>query len=272
MKRFDLFMRYFVGTVASVLLCAGTLYPGSTGNTRVQTTNSKWGVCLDPGPDVAVRPYNPFTDPRGDFSNGGVAYAGFWARVTPGASCHRAADVRGDAVFGFNVAWTARGHDRFNADTLRSAIVNVDSFKSRAPAGVRSGSGSCESGTVCPRTNSRSSCRFRLYAVDVPERTSFRVGAPTRTATWTGPVEALAIEVRSGGRGFMLISETDMINGGSWDVTELLRSGLRRRTSDGTKFVLSIASDEPSLLPLHRMKDIDCDGFFTARMRIDYTD
>lgn len=246
----------------SVEANAGTVYPGVSATSRVTHNLSSWGACFD---DSRLRPI------RLETTNRDTAYAGYRSLVALGEGCNRALDTRGDAVFRFNwgyhpsaVPWEP---GRVTTTNLRMAVFEITSFRSASPDGVVSGPAACARGEICPRPRPPSSCRFQLYAQTrhVP---GLQTNGADRSASWEGSVASIAELVQTGGRGFALVSETNRINGGSWVVTEIVR----RYIQDGghRNFILTIADSEPSLQPAHRTKSVQCDGYFTARLRVDY--
>lgn len=67
----------------------------------------------------------------------------------------------------------------------------------------------------------------------------------------------------------MLVSGTNQRNGNAWVITEQARDWFRRPRGE---LIMTIADSEPSLAPQNRMKEIECDGYFTARLTVFYDD
>jgi hypothetical protein len=269
--------------VSSGSALAGTAFVEVQGYSRVQHKQVNWGTCPF-GSDQAIRPVNPMTNGRADFSDITRAYAGYRTSVRRGDGplpCNQSVDTTGDALFRVDPTKNADGTDldaalvRDLRYTLRVAIFEITSFTSASPAGVASGPGTCGRDEVCPRNRPPSNCRFQLFAVPPPPgRLDFLpVLAPgtNREIRWQGAVSSIANPVQTPGRGYMLVSGTSERNGYAWNVTELARGWLSAPQNRRALF-LTIADSEPSLQPEHRLKSIACDGFFTAKVRIDYND
>lgn len=246
----------------SVDASAGTVFAQVGGSySRIQHKLSSWGVCLDE--------YHRRPEPIARITSDGV-YAGYKSLVMLGEGCNRALDTIGDAVFhvGFynfpnGLPW---GPDRVRPDNLRLAIFEITSFRSASPQGVVSGPAACAPGDACPRPRPPSNCRFQLFAQTRPRE--INVSNPNNSADWEGPVSSVADLVRTHGRGYALVSETNRVNGGAWIVTDVVRQWLTEHRP--RYFILTIADSEPSLSPEHRNKTVRCDGYFTAQLRIDH--
>lgn len=273
----------FLFIVATGSAMAGTAFVEVQGYTRVQHKQANWGTCPF-GSDQAIRPINPMTTGRADFSDITRAYAGYRTSVRRGDGplpCHQSVDTTGDALFRVDPTKNADGTDldaalvRDLRYTLRMAIFEITSFTSASPEGVASGPGTCGRDEVCPRNRPPSNCRFQLLAFPPPPgRLDFLpVLAPgtNREIRWQGAVSSIANPVQTPGRGYMMVSGTSERNGYAWNVTELARGWLSAPANRRALF-LTIADSEPSLQPEHRMKSIACDGYFTAKLRIDFND
>jgi len=269
--------------VSSGSALAGTAFVEVQGYSRVQHKQVNWGTCPF-GSDQAIRPVNPMTNGRADFSDITRAYAGYRTSVRRGDGplpCHQSADTTGDALFRVDPRKNADGTDldaalvRELRSSIRMATFEITSFTSASPEGVVSGPGTCARDEVCPRNRPPSNCRFQLFAVPPPPARSdfLPVLAPgtSREIRWQGAVSALASPVQSAGRGYMTVAGTSERNGYAWNVTQLAIGWLNSPRNRRALF-LTIADSEPSLQPEHRMKSIACDGYFTAKVRIDYID
>ena len=272
-----------VAIVSSGSAMAGTAFVEVQGFTRVQHKQANWGTCPF-GSDQAIRPVNPMTNGRADFSDITRAYAGYRTSVRPGDGplpCHQSVDTTGDALFRVDPRKNVDGTDldaaliRDLPFIMRMATFEITSFTSMSPEGVVSGPGTCGRGEVCPRNRPPSSCRFQLFAVPAPPAPSSLlptlVSPTSREIRWAGAVSSVASPVQTRGRGFMTVSGTGERNANAWDVTPFAR-GWMNAPRNRRVLILAIADSEPSLQPEHRMKSIQCDGFFTARVRIDYND
>lgn len=266
-------------TIAASPVMAGTYYAEVRGLTRVLHKQSSWGVCADAGDQPGVRPFRPMQDGPGDFSEVTRAYAGYRTKLRPGQGpfpCHHAVDTIGEALFQISMVRRADGTPLDRALTadlpfiMRMATFEITSFTSASPGGVVSGATACGHGEPCPRPRPPSNCRFQL--LHVPPGTGFTPtlsgGRTSREAHWEGDSRSIATPIPSG-RGFMLVSGTNQRNGNAWVITEQAREWFRRPRGE---LIMTIADSEPSLAPQNRMKEIECDGYFTARLTVFYDD
>lgn len=272
-------MSLAVATAAVVPVMAGTYYAEVRGLTRVLHKQSSWGVCADASEQPGVRPFQPMRDGPGDFSDVTRAYAGYRSKIRPGQGpfpCHHAVDTTGEGLFQIRMQRNADGSpvDRaLLADLpfiMRLATFEITSFTAASPGGVVSSATACGHGEICPRPRPPSSCRFEL--LNVPPGSRFTPtlsgGSDSRDVRWDGDSRSIGTRV-STGRGFMMVSGTSQRNGNAWVITEQAREWFRRPRGD---LILTIAASEPSLAPQNRMKEIECDGYFTARVTVIYDD